>query len=453
MMPHPLPEATRPDLSGTRSEPMALTQTLESMCRLAGALFNVPWVLVFLRQEFGPSLASDGAEAAWADGIPPEMQTILLRAQDQVVIEDISADPAFPAGRAPVGFVLAAPLLSAQDGQMGTFCLMGPAPRHFPESERAHLLDMIRIIEAHLCVDINLRRKSGQGELYRLLAENTTDTIVRGSLDGTRLYISPSVRNLLGYEPEELIGRKAIEIVHPDDAETFAGVMADLRACRVELAVSEQRQRHRNGGWVWLEAFIKLTRDENGVPDGYVASVRNVSRRKQEESRLSHIATHDALTGLPNRILMHERLEAQAARALHLGTGFALFCLDLDHFKPVNDVLGHEAGDHVLRTISARFRAVIRAEDTIARVGGDEFVVIQSCAGDTRVSAERLAERLVRAASAPLDHLGVPIQVGVSIGIAVAPATGFDLDVLLREADKALYEAKQAGKGQYRFYE
>ncbi len=453
MMPHALPEATCSDVSGTRRDPPVLAQTLESMCRVASALFSLPWALVFLRQEFGPSLATDGAEAAWADDVPPDMQTILLRTPDQLVIENTATDPRFSAGNTPVGFVLAAPLLSAQDGQMGTFCLMGPAARQFSEADRAHLRDMICIIESHLCIDMNLRRKSGQGELYRLLAENTTDTIVRGSLDGTRLYISPSVRTLLGYEPEEMIGRKASEIVHPDDAETFAGVMADLRACRVELAVSEQRQRHKNGSWVWLEAFIKLTRDENGVPDGYVASVRNVSRRKQEESRLSHIATHDALTGLPNRILMHERLEAQAARAQHLGTGFAIFCLDLDRFKPVNDVLGHNAGDHVLRTISARFRAVIRAEDTIARIGGDEFVVIQSCAGDARVSAVRLAERLVRAASAPLDHMEMHIQVGVSIGIAIAPATGFDLDVLLRDADKALYEAKQAGKGQYRFYE
>lgn len=452
MMPHALPEAAHAALPGTRRE-FAAQAPLESMCRVVSALFSVPWVLLFLRQEFGPGLATDGAEAAWAHGIPPQMQTLLLRTQDLLVIEDTAADTGLAANTAPVGFALALPLLCPHDGQIGTLCLMGPAPRRFSEDDRARMQDMARIIESHLCMEMSLRRKSGQDELYRLLAENTTDTIVRGNLEGTRLYVSPSVRNLLGYEPEELIGHKASEIVHPDDAETFASVMADLRTGRVELAVSEQRQRHRNGSWVWLEAFIKLTRDENGLPDGYVASVRNVSRRKQEETRLSHIATHDTLTGLPNRILMHERLEAQAARAQHLGMGFAVFCLDLDGFKPVNDVLGHEAGDHVLRTIAARFRAVIRAEDTIARVGGDEFVVIQSCAGDPRVSAIRLAERLLRAASAPLDHAGSPIHVGVSIGIALAPATGVDLEILLREADKALYEAKNVGKGQYRFYE
>jgi diguanylate cyclase (GGDEF)-like protein len=209
----------------------------------------------------------------------------------------------------------------------------------------------------------------------------------------------------------------------------------------------------RDGAWVWLEAFVKLTRSEaTGEPDGYVASVRDISRRKEAESRLAHIAAHDPLTGLPNRTRLHERLTLEISRTARTRAGFAVLCLDLDRFKRVNDEFGHEAGDTVLRVVAGRLQSMVRAEDTVARLGGDEFVMIQTTAVDVPASAMRLADRLIAAVSQPIPFNGTPLNVGLSVGIAIAPIPGADADGLLRAADEALYEAKEAGRNKYRMF-
>ena len=230
--------------------------------------------------------------------------------------------------------------------------------------------------------------------------------------------------------------------------------MADVRAGHVDQAVIELRQRHKNGSWVWMEASISLTRDEvSGAPDGYVVSVRDVGRRKEAESRLEHTASHDPLTGLPNRILFDRRLAWEVARAARTGKGFALLCLDLDQFKPANDTFGHQAGDAVLRAAANRFRSLVRAEDMVARLGGDEFVVIQSIGDDLSMSPLSLAQRLIDTMSEPVRFNGTEITIGLSIGIALATSVNLDADGLLWAADQALYQAKKAGRNTYSIFE
>lgn len=207
---------------------------------------------------------------------------------------------------------------------------------------------------------------------------------------------------------------------------------------------------HKDGSWVWLEAFVKVTHHATtGDRDGYVVSVRDTSRRKELETRLVHNASHDALTGLPNRALLDERLQQEIDReALH-GSRFALLCLDLDGFKQVNDAWGHEAGDAVLAAVARRLTSCVRAADTVARRGGDEFVIIHVTDSALPASAVALAERLIEAVSAPMESGGAPVHIGLSIGIAVAGG-GTEADTLLRNADKAMYEAKAAGRNGYR---
>lgn len=319
-------------------------------------------------------------------------------------------------------------------------------------AEAAALFDgFARLAQAQARLHGTLEAVNRRAALHRLLADNTTDTIVRGTLDGVRVYISPSVRTLLGYEPEELIGRRAAELVHPDDAAAFGGLMADVRAGRIGIAVSEQRQRHRNGNWIWLEAFVKLTHDPvTGAPDGYVASVRDVSRRKDAEQRLQHLATHDSLTGLANRALLNTRLEAHLAGHAVGGAGFALLCLDIDHFKRVNDASGHAEGDALLCAMAERCRAELGPDDLMARLGGDEFAILHPAPqGDPApvpaTSARRLGDRLIAAMARPFHLPGGPVQVGLSVGIALPPAA--TPNDLLRRADAALYAAKRQGRG------
>nr|WP_284701495.1 diguanylate cyclase [Rhodoplanes tepidamans] len=286
---------------------------------------------------------------------------------------------------------------------------------------------------------------------FRLLAETSTDTIVRGDLDGNRIYVSPSVKTLLGYAPEELVGRRAVELTHPDDLPAFRCLMTDVRAGRLDVGVTEQRQRHRDGSWVWLEASLRLTFDRpTGAPNGYVASVRDIGRRKALEAQLAQLAMSDELTGLPNRNLFGKRLLEAVENTRRTGRCFALLYMDIDGFKQVNDNLGHAAGDALLREIATRFRAVLRSDDTVARLGGDEFAFILTV---NRTMAADLTQRLIAVAEEPFRYGDADFMIGLSAGIACAPDDGLTPDSLLVRADRALYTAKAAGKGVYRYFD
>jgi diguanylate cyclase (GGDEF)-like protein len=184
---------------------------------------------------------------------------------------------------------------------------------------------------------------------------------------------------------------------------------------------------------------------------GWVATHQDITEQKQNEARIRHMARHDDLTGLPNRVLLHERMQDALAR-VRRGDVLAVLCLDLDNFKNVNDTLGHPIGDALLRVVGERLLETVRETDTVARLGGDEFAIIQASVARPE-DAEILARRLVEAISEPYDLDGHQVMVGVSIGIALAPADGNDVDDLMKNADMALYRAKTEGRGIYRFFE
>ena len=309
-----------------------------------------------------------------------------------------------------------------------------PRPRTITADLRDQLETFGSLAAQHL-------QLAAAASLYRLVAENSADTLIRGSMDGIRRYVSPSIRSLLGYEATELVGRRASDITHPEDVGAFGRKMLAMRAGEVDSFTTEHRMRHKDGSWVWIEAFVRVTRDTGtGERDGYVVSVRDTSRRKELEKQLVHNASHDPLTGLPNRALLYQRLAERIARA----TPFALLCIDLDGFKQVNDQLGHSAGDIVLTTVAKRLVAGVRTGDTVARRGGDEFVVIL-CDAPLPESAIALGRRLIDTASAPMTVGDWTGAVGLSVGIAIGGAAD-DAEELLLVADRAMYEAKAAGR-------
>jgi diguanylate cyclase (GGDEF)-like protein len=188
------------------------------------------------------------------------------------------------------------------------------------------------------------------------------------------------------------------------------------------------------------------------LPDGgVVRTVTDVSERKRKELQIAHMARHDALTNLANRTLLDERIERALARMRRQHEGFALFCLDLDRFKTVNDTRGHPAGDALLRDVADRLSACVRETDTVARLGGDEFAILQA-ATDREEDAEILARRILEAVGAPYDLDDHRAVIGVSIGIAMAPGDGTNLEALLKSADIALYRAKETGGNAYDFF-
>jgi diguanylate cyclase (GGDEF)-like protein/PAS domain S-box-containing protein len=184
---------------------------------------------------------------------------------------------------------------------------------------------------------------------------------------------------------------------------------------------------------------------------GWVATHEDITERRRAEAQIAYMAHHDALTDLPNRLRFHEHLQQMLARSKR-GEHFAVFCLDLDHFKDVNDALGHPIGDLLLKSAADRLRRCIRGTDLVARLGGDEFAIMQAGASQP-TDATTLATRLVEAISAPYELGAHQVVVGLSIGIALAPNDGLDPDELLRNADMALYRAKADGRGIYRFFE
>lgn len=430
----------------------------DAICRTACTLFVLPTSLVTLleqdRQWFKARCGFGESETTRGDAFC----AYAILSDEVFVVEDARADPRFSGNRLVTGsphirFYAGAPLVLDHAIRVGTLCVIGTEPRGFSSDERRQLADLATIVTAQLRLhrtELSLRSSEAH---YRLLADNTSDMIVRSDLDSTRRYVSPAARTLLGYEPAELVGTRPIDQIHPDDAEPYARLLADIRQERTDRAVTRQRYRRKDGSWVWVEVTFNVTRDsDNGRPTGYVAAVRDISARVDAESQIAHMAWHDALTDLANRTLFRERLIQEIAKSRRHGGGFAILSLDLDRFKAVNDSLGHQAGDTLLRTIAERLRAVIRAEDTVARIGGDEFTIIQT--GLTQPEGgHALSRRVIEAIGAPIELCGRQTSVGVSIGVTLAPQPRMDADELCRQADLALYRAKIEGRNTYRFYE
>ena len=194
---------------------------------------------------------------------------------------------------------------------------------------------------------------------------------------------------------------------------------------------------------------IVLVSNQPLAGGGWVDIQEDITEKRRAEEKIDWLARHDTLTEIANRHQFREQLDKWCG-ALQAGRAFALHWIDLDHFKEVNDTLGHPVGDALLKSVAERFRSVLRGSDLVARLGGDEFAILQAGAAD-ELPATKLAQRLEHALAAPHHVLGHDVTVGASIGIALAPKSGFDPEVLMKNADLALYSAKNSGRSTYAF--
>ncbi len=221
---------------------------------------------------------------------------------------------------------------------------------------------------------------------------------------------------------------------------------------------------HREGGWQGEAELLRrdgehfpawqtlsLVHDEHGAVSHFIAMFADISERKQAEARIRHMAHHDPLTNLPNRVLLTARLDKALGHVSQTDTRLAVLFIDLDRFKHVNDTLGHSVGDRLLRVVARRLQSVLREEDTLARLGGDEFVVMIEALHDASHAAT-VARKLLSALEAPVQIDHHELFIGASIGISLAPDDGNDTETLLRCADSAMYRAKDAGRNTFEFY-
>jgi diguanylate cyclase (GGDEF)-like protein/PAS domain S-box-containing protein len=307
--------------------------------------------------------------------------------------------------------------------------------------------------EGLLCLmtDIGERHRAEQRlQLSDKVFQNTQEGIVVTDGVGNIVSVNPAFTAVTGYLPEEVMGRnpKVLQSGRHDQA-FYDAMWAELKA--TGQWQGEIWNRRRNGEIYpeWLH--ISAVRDAAGCVVYYVAVFSDISVVKENEERLHHLAHFDALTGLPNRVLFADRLSQAMAHAKRGNADIGLLFLDLDRFKLINDTLGHRAGDTLLQLAAERIMGAVREQDTVARLGGDEFtVILPEVAGPA--GAANVAEKIIESLSASFRIENQEVSIGASIGIAVYPLAGEDVETLVKHADIAMYRAKEAGRNNYQFY-
>ena len=299
--------------------------------------------------------------------------------------------------------------------------------------------------------DITARKlQDEQIQLAHTIFEHSAEALMIADADNVIVDVNRAFTTITGYEHDEVIGRKPNILKsgrHPDAFYAAIWVaLAETGAWRGELW-----DRRKNGEIYpkWLS--ISTVHDEQGAIRNYVASFMDISEHKSAQEQIQFLAHHDVLTGLPNRLLLRDRFCQSIETNRRSGRSMAFMFLDLDHFKRINDSLGHRAGDDLLVTVVARLRECLRECDTISRQGGDEFIVLLNEVESPEDVAMALA-RITTSVSRPYEIAGVRVDTSASIGIAMVPEDGVDFDALLQKADTAMYYAKDQGRDGYSFF-
>ena len=282
-------------------------------------------------------------------------------------------------------------------------------------------------------------------ERYRTILHNMQDSYIEVDLAGNFTFINEATCRNLGYTTDELIGQSFAKVAPDQDGlrDIFKAYNEVYRTGEPHTGFAFKVIR-KDGSTGYAETSISLIKNGQGRPTGFRSVGRDVTERKQLEQKLMELATHDGLTGLPNRALLFDRFGIAMANAQRNKKKIAIMTLDLDLFKDVNDTLGHDMGDKVLIAVAARLTGALRKSDTVARMGGDEFVLLL-WEVDYKDDAVGVAEKILEDFRQPFISDGHSLKVTVSIGIAIYPENGENMEELLKCSDRLLYSAKQNG--------
>jgi diguanylate cyclase (GGDEF)-like protein/PAS domain S-box-containing protein len=288
-------------------------------------------------------------------------------------------------------------------------------------------------------------------ERFRTTFEMAPIGMILTGTDGVLIRANPAYGVIVGREPGTLVGLTLRDLMHPDDLEGNLADLRDLAAGEVDIISSEKRYIHADGHLVWASVSASRVTDGSGTPLYLIGQVEDITESREMRERLAHAAIHDPLTDLPNRDLFVDRLEMALRRSRRGGHRVAVMFLDLDRFKMVNDSHGHEVGDRLLRAVADRMRGALRASDTLARFGGDEFTVLCDEVADEAHVLE-IADRLRSTMSEPLTEAGGETFVSFSVGIALSSEGTESGSTLLHQADVAMYRAKERGPARVEIY-
>lgn len=382
---------------------------------------------------------------------------------DTVFIDSIATDPRWQRERTAAlaaGFASAwaLPIRSSRGDKLGVLALFYRQPC-MPVEEEQHFLDDVTHLAGVAIQKDNVERGLAESEeRYRLAISNLHEGVVIISPDGVVQAANASAERILRVRPGQLVGRNRLDpiqrVVDEYGKEIGSTMMPSGQVLRTGEAIFGRVYGLllKTGELMWVrQNIIPIRRHAEPTPSSVMLSFADITDIKRAEQRLRHLAAHDALTGLTNRSFFIAHLESAIESARDESRELALFFLDLDRFKSVNDTAGHACGDTLLQSAAARLTDCIGPGDVIARLGGDEFVILI----DQRVEGKRialLAERLLQAMREPFDTVNGRYYLGVSIGVALYPHDGISGSDLLRSADAAMYRAKQNGRSRAQFY-
>lgn len=286
---------------------------------------------------------------------------------------------------------------------------------------------------------------------FRIMTENAYDLITLINHEGTITYVSPSYERILGYRHTDFIGKHLLHNINPEDIDSLKEKI-DNSIQTGEAFNAVFRQYNYDGELLWFESNGRPVFDHKGKFEYLVVQTRDISLRKEYESKLKYFAFHDSLTGLPNRLLFDEEFLAVKENLQKTKDRLAIIMLDIDHFKSINDTFGHDIGDLVIKEFSQRIRKSIRDFDIVARLGGDEFIILlpRFCTNDEVV---QIAQNILHVMQEPWEIENETLTVTTSMGIAFSQSEDFTKYSLMKSADLALYKAKESGRNSFEIYE
>ncbi|MBC7621861.1 MAG: EAL domain-containing protein [Aeromicrobium sp.] len=311
--------------------------------------------------------------------------------------------------------------------------------------------------------DISERRRT-EGEIRD--AKERLDLALEGSslalwdwdVSTNEVFFSDGWAEMLGITPDGtggaiLRGEQVVGLNHVEDQPRFEAAMSNALRGTSDEFTCDYRVPDIDGNWIWLHSSGKVTeRDASGRVRRMTGTIANITARKAAEERVEFLATRDPLTGLPNRMLLNDRLALGLANAARKKTRLAFMFIDLDRFKTINDSLGHDVGDELLKRVASRLSACVRASDTVARLGGDEFAIILENLPPDGQEVQSIAEKMISSLAAPIQVGEHQLNTSCSLGIAVFPDDGGDAQTIMKHADVAMYDAKAKGRNNYQFF-
>ncbi|MBI2312658.1 MAG: EAL domain-containing protein [Betaproteobacteria bacterium] len=304
--------------------------------------------------------------------------------------------------------------------------------------------------------DVTARRRAEEAlreseQRFRDVVNAGGEYVWEADADWRYTYVSDQFEAMLGYTPSEVLGRKPAEFMPPAEADRVNDWFQERLLEGRLFRGLEHMSVAKSGSIVWQQVSGVPVRDHRGDIVGYRGTGRDITDRRLAEERIEHLATRDSLTGLPNRVLLNDRLDQALLSAQRNGEMVAVLFIDLDRFKTINDSLGHHVGDELLKQVAERLGACVRKGDTLSRLGGDEFVVALEGLRSAQ-DATIVAEKVLQTVTQPYPIEGHMLDTSCSIGIGIYPADGGDIKTLLRNADTAMYHAKEKGRNNYQFF-